>query len=322
MKNFTGIATFFLVVFLCNTANAKIWRVNNTAGVVADFTTVQAAHDAAAAGDTIHIEPSASAYAGVTVSKLIRIVGNGYLLTTDTVLQANTNNSNLQGITFNTGSNGSSIEGVYISSTISVQDQNITIKRNTIAYVTYLYSNNFTLTGNWIYYYSISDQVGTLTNINISNNIFYYYSGINFSGSTTGNFTNNSCYGTSIACYNFQVNNNILMAGSSFNQNNNVYFNNIGDATQFGTANGNKQNITMASVWAETGAYNVDSFYVLAVGSPAIGAGYNGVDCGAFGGPNPYKIGGIPDVPTIYRLNVPAVGTSTISVTISTKSNN
>ena len=112
------------------------------------------------------------------------------------------------------------------------------------------------------------------------------------------------------------------MAGSSFTPNNNVYFNNIGDGTQFGTANNNKQNITMASVWTQTGAYNVDSFYVLANASPAIGAGYNGVDCGAYGGANPYKIAMIPSVPAIYKLTVPPVGTTNINVTVSTRSNN
>ena len=51
----TLIAIFILITTI---VNAKIWRVNNNSGVIADYTTVQAAHNAASAGDTIHLEPS------------------------------------------------------------------------------------------------------------------------------------------------------------------------------------------------------------------------------------------------------------------------
>ena len=104
--------------------------------------------------------------------------------------------------------------------------------------------------------------------------------------------------------------------------NNNVYFNNISDGTLFGNANGNQQNVTSASLFTQAGTVNEDAYWKLKAGSPAIGAGYGGVDCGAFGGPNPYKLAGIPNVPTIYQLTVPPTGTTNINVTISTKSNN
>lgn len=45
---------FFALLFLLSqNASAKIWRVNNNIGVQADFTTLQAAIDGAASGDTI-----------------------------------------------------------------------------------------------------------------------------------------------------------------------------------------------------------------------------------------------------------------------------
>jgi hypothetical protein len=45
----------------CWAAEAKIWRVNNNAGVAADFTSVDAAvnHSSVVNGDTIHVEPTA-----------------------------------------------------------------------------------------------------------------------------------------------------------------------------------------------------------------------------------------------------------------------
>lgn len=67
-----------------------------------------------------------------------------------------------------------------------------------------------------------------------------------------------------------------------------------------------------------------DARYQLAPNSPARGAGENGTDCGAFGGDDPYVLGGIPDIPSIYYLNVqPSVPQGgTLNVQIKAKTNN
>ncbi len=58
MKKLILLALCFTALTVLN-SSAKIWRVNS-AGLPADFTTIQAAHDATTvlAGDTLHIEPS------------------------------------------------------------------------------------------------------------------------------------------------------------------------------------------------------------------------------------------------------------------------
>jgi len=63
-------------IAFCMTANAKIWRVNNTA-IPADFTTLQAAHDSSAvhAGDTLHLESSQTSYGNLTATKQLIIIG-------------------------------------------------------------------------------------------------------------------------------------------------------------------------------------------------------------------------------------------------------
>ena len=322
MKSLTGIATFFLVVFFFNSANAKIWRVNNTAGVVADFTTVQAAHDAATGGDTIHVEASASGYSGVTVTKQIVIIGDGYFLTTDTVLQANTNNSNVSTVTFNAGSANSVMEGLTINY-VDIHTDHILIKRNYFG-GTWQYlnagANNCTFSGNYFASYGLYENSGPISNLYVGNNIFALVN-ITLGVDVAGTFENNTVWnGYTVSLYNFQVDNNIFASGTPFTANNVVPFNNIGNSTQFGNTNGNQQNVNMSTVFLLTGS--LDAQFQLLAGSPAIGTGYQGVDCGAFGGPNPYKIGLIPSVPTIYKLTVPPVGTSTISVTVSTRSNN
>jgi hypothetical protein len=320
MKKILVLPILFIAL-LTNTVSAKIWRVNNTAGVNADFTDPQLAHNAAVAGDTIHIEPSATGYGNLNVSKRIVLIGNGHTLNQDTGLQVNSNNSTISSLDFQVGSANSSMQGMSVTY-LYLEDQNVMIRRNSISYI-YWYPGaiNNTLLDNSLYYI-IQNQAGAITGINISNNIFNGINAVSFNSTSSGIFENNVCYGGgAVTLYNFQVDNNIFWS-TSFPVNNNVYFNNIGDGTQFGNANGNQQNVTpMANyVFVASGTY--DGQFQLKTGSPAIGAGFNGVDCGAFGGPNPYKLGGIPNVPTIYKLVVPPTGTTNINVTISTKSNN
>ena len=53
----------------CSLSFAKIWRVNNNIGITANFTTLQAAHDGAAAGDTVYLESSPTSYGGLNCTK-------------------------------------------------------------------------------------------------------------------------------------------------------------------------------------------------------------------------------------------------------------
>jgi hypothetical protein len=69
---------------------------------------------------------------------------------------------------------------------------------------------------------------------------------------------------------------------------------------------------------------STDGKWELRAGSPALVAGSAGVDCGAFGGPVPYILSGIPDLPHIYEADVPATATtdSGLPVTIKVMSGN
>ena len=51
----------------------------------------------------------------------------------------------------------------------------------------------------------------------------------------------------------------------------------------------------MTTVFKYTGS--TDGRYKLKAGSPAIGYGVGGVDCGIYGGPEPYVLSGMPTVP-------------------------
>jgi len=321
MKKLSFLSTLFMVLLFTNNTYAKIWRVNNNSGVVADFTTVQAAHDAASAGDTLHIEQGS--YGALTMTKQLVVIGSGYFLSGangNTGLQANSAvESSLGSVTFSTGSANSVVTGCTISY-VYVQTDHITLKRNYLYIYVYLYAgaNNLTLNGNYLYY-GISNQTSGLTGLVITNNIFTNGYGITLDATSTGLFENNTTYAATVSLFNFQIDNNVFY-GTTFTPNNSVYFNNISSGA-IGTANGNIQNATMVNnVLVASGT--TDGQYQLKAGSPAIGSGYGGVDMGAFGNVNPYKLSGIPSVPTIYSLTVPAVGTTNINVTVSTRSNN
>src|SRR5438067_8623830 len=135
MKKLLFISTCLLMASI---SHGKIWRVNNT-GAPADFTTAQAAHDGAAAGDTLHFEASAASYGSLSVTKKIIIIGNGYYLGTlisnaNPDLQARPVPSTLSTVSFIVGSNGSVMEGMTVSSTVTVISgaANILIRRNNL----------------------------------------------------------------------------------------------------------------------------------------------------------------------------------------------
>ena len=96
-----------------------------------------------------------------------------------------------------------------------------------------------------------------------------------------------------------------------------------------GTATNNQVSINMDNVYVGGTTGSLDSRLVLKAGSPAIGAGLTvgavvSPDCGAFGATDPYKLSGIPNIPTIYSLTVPVSipsGASTMNVTFSTRNN-
>lgn len=97
-------------------------------------------------------------------------------------------------------------------------------------------------------------------------------------------------------------------------------YNNIGNSTQFPATDGNLQNVNMTALFVDL----ANNDYHLAANSPAIGAGHNGTDCGVYGGDLGFVDKGIPGLPYIYFLDVPAVASKKegLKVTVKAKSGN
>jgi hypothetical protein len=173
-------------------------------------------------------------------------------------------------------------------------------------------------------------NVLTLSNGNnnvISSNIIEYYTDVN---STTSNTTliNNVFYSnqalTGRAMHNATLQNNIINKNGSFIFTNCVVENNIASNASLPAGSGNQNTVNMANVFVNPNGTDDVSFVLQTANpNPASGTGKEGVDCGAFGGSNPFKRGLQPAIPAIYKLSAPVAPTgNTMNVIFSTKSNN
>lgn len=351
MKNL--FASFFFVLALATTFAAQaqtIRRVNNSGLTIAGvniYTTLQAAHDAASANDIIYLEPTSNSYGPLVCVRPLTIIGNGYFLNQNSGLQLDLRNSETGTVTFANGSAGSRITGCEIGG-MNIGASNITVERNKITstfYVGYnpavgsvgasnvLIRQNYFASGNAFYFYPGSTAATAVNSVIVNGNIltggiqtatgnYTRLGSILISNNVLGDLTGASGYGLDVD--NAVIKNNILTyasgTGTNFTPRSNAYSNNISGNPAFGTANGNQQNVAPSSIFVG-GTASTDGAFQLRTGSPAIGTGESGTDVGAYGGTIPYRIAGIPNVPSIYQFNQSVSGNS-LNGTISTRSNN
>lgn len=353
MKKFFPSAVIVTLLLSAMPSQAKIWRVNNNPGVTADFTTFNAAVASASvlATDTIHIESSPLSYTtgGITLTKRVTVIGVGYFLNpTNTTypanpgLQAVINSSSLQGFTIGTGAANSKFLGLEIGSLTfagGASPYNILIEK--CFFTGSINFNNATHDGLTIRkcFFSnaaIQGSQGTLTNFVCENTIFWTtfgYINLPILTGSTNILRNNSFKEVGAGCtiVNCYVANNIF-GTPAWNFTNCTIKNNLFSANQTlpGTATNNQVNVNMTNVYEGGSTGSQDSRTILKSGSPAIAAGLTigavvTPDCGAFGATDPYKLSGIPDIPSIYALNVPISipsGSANMTITFSTRNNN
>ncbi|MCX7836023.1 MAG: hypothetical protein N2450_08160 [bacterium] len=160
---------------------------------------------------------------------------------------------------------------------------------STLYYMLYLYSNS-------------SNAVIRNTIFQSTNNSVY---GVSGAGAIT--FTNCVFSLYNLNVYNALITNCILRNGN-FIANNNMISYSMCNTVQFPASNNNLQNVNMNTVFQVNNSF--DRYFLLAPNSPAIGSGQGGVDMGVFGGPYPYVLSGIPNLPTITYLQAPTSGST------------
>jgi predicted peptidase len=207
---------------------------------------------------------------------------------------------------------------------IGVND--ITVIRNHLYIVAFNNTcNNILLAQNYVIQ-QINANGGQITNSVITNNLIF---GQITTGNTSGSLiVSNNVLGTTNWTYPIDVNNatiqnNIVVDDFKYideNSGNTITYNLL--ATDGTNSDGNQYNIDMNLVFADyDGALDMstDGKWKLKEGSPAIGAGISGADCGAFYGPSSYVLSGIPGLPHIYEADVPVSATSESGLEVTIK---
>ncbi|MBN8587004.1 MAG: hypothetical protein J0L94_01645 [Rhodothermia bacterium] len=321
--------------------SAKNWRVDNSGNPAAQFTSLSAAISAStvAAGDTLYLYGSATSYGSVAVTKRLVILGLGHGWAVNYLSPIST--ASIDCINFTTGSEGSLISGMRIgigSSTsyglfLSVDD--VTVKRNYVSYIAAASSTSTcpspsstarkaVISQNWVYdyqgnYRGLYNIMGT-----IDHNLIAYGLHIPLGSLVSHNVVcySNQCTSSSYNTYilNSVIENNIFWGANTnrvVNAFGSVFRNNI-FAHPSSVAVGNdasnvlENNIfsaVMSNVFEGTNTA-LDSSFRLKTGSPALAAGTDGVDIGAFGGVGAYALSVPPTVPLIYFFST-AVNAST-----------
>lgn len=325
---------FFLSVaatLTCSICFAKVWRVNNNGGVNADFTTAQAATNAATvlAGDTIHLEPSITSYGALTTNKRLTWISTGAFLVANPNQQFSPNIGKIDGLTVGGPGNlaNNSVFHIYIDGAANIDATNIRIDRcfingtlNLAGYVNSL-GSSLVVINSWIQgNVSITQGNNNVVTNNIIGNVItgtsqltvYTHNVINAISSAASTVTNaiveNNIFNKTSGAYTFT--------------NTTVQYNMSGAANVLPAGNNNQNSISMANVFVNNSGAD-DVSFVLKAGSPAIAAGSAGVDLGAFGGGSPFKLALQPAIPAIYKIQAPAAPAgNTLNVTFSTKSNN
>jgi hypothetical protein len=323
-KSLLSIAMLFAITFHAQ----SVLTVDNNEGSGAEFTSLQAAIDAATAGDIIYVQPSPNSYGNINMTKSVNIYGLGY------TPQLNSGvNAYVPNIYFRSAhASGSKISGLNITSiyldNATFNNHNVVITNNRFVYIggnsSTTKSNNCIISGNYIRNANFS-AIDTYNSQNwiISNNIIEqpnggatwatfkrFNSSINFNnniflsrqnGDTNGSIdVFENCNGTSIT-------NNIFLFTTSSVANMNLGSNN---------ALSYQNNLTYSynsTLDALSGSNNIDNSdpqfvnfnqnaalnttannYQIQTGSPAENAGTDGNDLGIFNGNFPFNLRGYP----------------------------
>jgi hypothetical protein len=182
-------------------------------------------------------------------------------------------------------------------------------------------------------------EVNNVTNFNISNNLVLGRLSCNsLSRNISGKIVNNTIGGSLQYCevlsfpsgYSkaLQISNNILYTkvecdNRTGNNNYNTldyqkFNNNIVRKGNYNVIDASNKVLTdMTTLFTFSGSNELQ--YTLSATSPAKGAGENGTDCGAFGGSEPYIIGGLPIGPVITDLQVPSTARQNETIQIKLK---
>ena len=331
------ISSLFSSDLLATTVRVNNTLATNKANKI--YASLQEAHDDGTNvtnGDTLLVDGTNIVYAGLTSTKKLVIIGPGYLLTENPQSQANSLPAIVEGITFNPGSEGSILIGMTFSTNSSLHQpaiaaDNIAIIRcyltNGIRIISSI--NNLVILQNFLLRYGISvnSSLYSFGGVILKNNVLaddisieqYPNAPRIFTAVEHNNFLGDVKVQTNSFRSNIIVNEDATVEVTSGGKDNNLVRTEQ-QLAQLPAANGNQvYNETALFVGPEGSDNSTDGQYRLKSNSPYLTAGYNGSEPGIFGGDEPYRLSGVPPIPTIYDIQGDVIGSRQDGLNITVK---
>lgn len=308
-------------------AQATVIRVNNREPSVPEENTydnLEDAYNKALGGDTLYIEGSPDGYGSLTLNKPLTIIGTGYFLTDNPSAPALKQRSSVRRLTFNSGSEGSRVEGVSFvvyQSRVSVYANNIKVVSCYFGVIDPIDVNktnrepvkNLSITKCYFSADTFSSwyQVDPPIDFYFANNIVLgaFVLKNNITGTIIHNVFAGDVFkvGTTSP---LEIHNNILLGddpeevilpplGTNISHN-------IAALQQFGSENNNQINVGENQIFINTDDAT-DARWQIKADGVAAGTGRDGSDIGAFGGPDPYRLSGLPSIPRITDLSTDGI---------------
>lgn len=362
MKNLhlSTILLLLAVLFGTTVSSAqRAWRVSQLNNASADFTSLAAAITAASNGDTLYVE--SGSYGNISLDKNLVIYGVGIRPAQYVDASLSSIASSVATMTLFDGASGSRVSGLTVVTLTTSKVppgfvlSNVTFSRceftSSIDFMNYStqVASHLPIQLNNLFF-----NACLLPSPNLGNSNSSFLNGVIVSNCIINNppsvaattigtndntgviFLNNVIKGSNLSTHHAIFQNNIftdpsfLVSGSH-----NVFSNNIWVASSVSTGTGQTNNqFNSANLFGNTlsaifngsvqGNVNLND-HTLKAGSPAIGAGLNGVDCGIFGGTQPAVIPPLPSIPSVYYLDVeanPSPASNQIGVRVKARAGN
>jgi hypothetical protein len=315
--------------------SATVRNVNNSSPSPGQFSTLSAAISASLAGDTIYLAGTGIDYGNVTLDKQLTLIGPGWKVSgaiysgnaqVGTITMNNLAAAGSRFIGFRFFQLNSNTAAVQIFSGIVVQRcivDDCLFLGNDDWTGTLVEGNLFTSTGpNFFAPVSSANVTQSTVRNNIFNGVLFYatsnvieqniFCGTSnastavVSQGTLNTFRNNICMGRN--CLSVD-NTATVTANMSFQCGNNTF-----------NGTGNYPNTDPEFQSYTVGLFSWAHNYQLKSSSPALGAGFGGVDLGVYAGEGVYRKDGEPNIPIVLTIDVPGGSTipanANISITI------
>lgn len=327
-SNVFGTALAVCAFFVCaSVCNAKSWRINHDVTKGADFTSIKAAMDTTAVvdGDTLYLDPGCILQGDQTITKAITLVGTGWQFADKPYIPARL--SNALYITAK-----ATIVGVYVQGYIYPRCSGVVIDR---CYCTCVVQNDNAYTSQNVEIRSsyVAGRIIGCGETNMKTSGWKVYNTCinynnwehlirDFTNITVENCLIRNTYGSSSYYIFFRVDNSLIRNNIIFRHDackncilyesdNNSFYNNVLSADETFTAGTNNICLNTGDIGQvvvnDGGAGG--AWAQLKEGSPAIGAGEGGVDCGPFaeGSLYPFVVCGMPKyIPYFKEVSVPS----------------